>query len=185
MNRWISKLGRAGAALLVVAAVLVPAGGASAADEVDGPWYIVSSAAGNRCLDVPAQSGGGNGTTLQVWDCYPPSQTNQMWWRRWRTSNTFELISAANGRCLDAPAQWGGADGKPIQLWDCYPPSQTNQMWRLMAPTVGWRLQSVGYSKVVQAGPGQGNQNGTGVQSWYLDTGNLNQAWTLKSPNGF
>ncbi|MFF5235172.1 RICIN domain-containing protein [Dactylosporangium sp. NPDC000521] len=135
MNRWISKLGRAGAALLVITAVLVPAGGASAADEVDGPWYIVSSAAGNRCLDVPAQSGGGNGTTLQVWDCYPPSQTNQM--------------------------------------------------WRLMAPTVGWRLQSVGYSKVVQAGPGQGNQNGTGVQSWYLDTGNLNQAWTLKSPNEF
>ena len=184
MSHWTRKLARAGAGLAVVAAMLAPAGGASAAVRTDGPWYLVNRANG-RCLDVPAQSGGVNGSRMQLWDCYPPSQTNQMWWRRWRSSNTFELISVASRRCLDAPAQSGGADGTPMQLWDCYPPNQTNQMWRMLSTPTGWHLQNVKFAKVLDAEAGGLNRNGTKIQLWYLRTANTNQGWELRAPNAF
>ncbi|WP_117208536.1 RICIN domain-containing protein [Allorhizocola rhizosphaerae] len=171
------KLARTATALAVFVAVLSPATSASADGEVDGPWYIVHSASG-RCLDSPAEWGGVNGTPMQLWDCYPPTQYNQMWRRRWRSLTSFELINVASGRCLDAPAEFAGGDGTKIQVWDCYPPNQTNQMWRLMA---GGRLQNVGFSKVIQPDPGRQNQNGTWLQSWNLDTSNFNQVWQLRS----
>jgi len=174
MNRWNRKMARTATALAVFAAVLVPATSASADD---GPWYIVQVSTG-RCLDAPAQWGGVNGTPMQLWDCYPPSQYNQMWTRRVRADGTFDLVNVASQRCLDAPAQWAGADGSPIQLWDCYPPSQTNQLWRMMA---GGRLQNVKFSKVIQPALGQGNQNGNRIESWYLNTSDPSQVWELRS----
>jgi D-alanyl-D-alanine dipeptidase len=186
MNRCLRTVTRAALVLVALAAGLtVPATGAYAnyspqpGDE--GPYYIVN-AANHRCLDAAAQSNGVNGTRVQIWDCYPPTQHNQMWYVHWLTDYDFELINDASGTCLDAPAQWGGIDGTPLQIWECYPPTQYNQMWRQHPTPNGSWIQGDQSHRVLDAAR---NSNGSTVQLLYLDAGIPAELWTFKKPNQF
>lgn len=173
-------------AMLAVAAfgVVVSAGTAHAEDEV---VYIVNRA-NNRCLDAAAQWNGQNATPIQLWDCYPPTQYNQMWRIHWVGNTTFQLISVAGGRCLDA-TNLGTADGTRLQLWDCLGPNQTNQIWKALATnTPGhWWIMGQHSSKVVDADAGQIGSNGTPVQLWHLigDEAQTNQRWAFKHAEDF
>jgi hypothetical protein len=180
---------RIGIILAVLAAALVvPDNNAMAASQ-DGPYYLVNQANG-RCLDAAAQYNGANGTPIQLWDCYPPSQTNQMWYRVWVDDYHFQLVSAVAGnRCLDAYSMHI-TNGTPLQLWDCLGPNQGNQIWSIRYTDVAgiysiWGLAS---SRVVDADAGRGglNSNGTKVQLWdYIGGAQTNQRWRLVTPNGF
>ncbi|MEV0272457.1 RICIN domain-containing protein [Hamadaea sp. NPDC050747] len=181
MNRWIRSVTRAGLGLVTLAASLVMPATAASANYVPaagdwGPYYIVNNA-NHRCLDAAAQGNGANGTRIQIWDCYPPTQHNQMWYLHWLTDDSFEVINDASGTCLDAPAQWGGVDGTPLQLWDCYPPTQYNQMWSLKSmPDGGRRIQGVQSNRALYPA---GDGNGSTVQLLYVETTDLRESWTL------
>ncbi len=135
MNRCIRTLSRAGLGLVALAATLVvPATAASAnyspqpGDE--GPFYIVN-VANNRCLDAAAQGQGANGTRVQIWDCYPPTQYNQMW-RLHPTAQGSWIQGDQSHRVLDAAQNGNGStvqllyldSGIPGELWTLKSPNQ-------------------------------------------------------------
>ncbi|CCH31729.1 RICIN domain-containing protein [Actinosynnema sp. NPDC047251] len=169
---------------VAVFSAVIPAGTALADDEV---VYIVSRA-NNRCLDATAQWNGVNGTPIQLWDCYPPTQYNQMWRIHWVSDYEFQLIGVASGRCLDATGM-GTAAGTRLQLWDCLGPNQRNQIWKsLSTNTPGYRwIMGQHSAKVVDAVANQTGSNGTPVQLWHLigDETQTNQRWAFKRPGDF
>jgi Ricin-type beta-trefoil lectin domain len=153
----------------------------------DDVVYIVNLGSG-RCLDATAQWNGVNGTPIQLWDCYPPAQYNQMWRIHWLTDYDFQLINVASGRCLDAK-DWGTIDGTKLQLWDCYGLANTNQIWHaLLTNTPGARwLQEQHSFKVADADARQIGHNGTPVQLWHLigDEAQTNQRWIFRHADEF
>lgn len=169
------------AATVAVLAALIPAGQASAADDV---VYIVNRA-GNKCLDAAAQGNGANGTPIQLWDCYPPTQYNQMWRVHWLTEYDFQLINVGSGTCL---TPWGTTDGTRLQLWDCLS-NYTNQVWHSQytnTPGYVWLTEQKSF-KVLDAAAQYNSVNGTPVQIWYRigDEAQTNQRWIFKHASDF
>jgi hypothetical protein len=169
-------------------AVTVHPGRASAA--TIGPWYgpfeFTNNTSG-RCLDAAATGQGANGTPVQLWDCYPPAQTNQMWYLvlvrdTARYGDAYQLRSLDGGRCLDAAAQDGGQNGAHIQLWDCLGANQLNQLWWVYRNSTSspYIIENVASHRVLDAAAQYGGVNGTPVQLWD-DLGDFqyNQRWTM------
>ncbi|MEV6871619.1 RICIN domain-containing protein [Amycolatopsis sp. NPDC051128] len=101
-----------------------------------GELYQIVNLESSRCLDATAEWGGVNGTPIQLWDCYGPGQTNQLWYIRWHDPGftIYTIESVAFHRLLDAKAEQLCCPHTPIQLWDDYGPGQTNQRWNILAP---------------------------------------------------
>lgn len=165
---------------VIAFSVVAGAGTAHAEDDV---VYIVSRA-NNRCLDAPAEWNGANYTPIQLWDCYPPTQYNQMWRVHWVDNYHFQLINVAAGRCLWAPDR---NDGTRIRLLDCG--SSLTQVWKsLSTNTPGYRwIMGQDSAKVLDADARTTGSNGTPVQLWYQigPETQTNQRWTFKHAGDF
>jgi hypothetical protein len=138
-----------------------------------------------RCLDTDSNGNGNNGTRVQIWDCYPPSQGQEMWALRPVSGyggSAYQLVNQAGGRCLDAPAERGGTNGSPLQLWDCYTPAPANQVWYVYhnGSTAPYIIRSARTGRVLDADYWWGGVNGTPIQlcNGYGD-GQTNQRWTV------
>ncbi|MFF3115485.1 RICIN domain-containing protein [Kitasatospora sp. NPDC057904] len=102
-------------------------------DSPQGAYYELVNAESGRCLDAAWQDIGGNGTKMQLWDCYGVGQSNQLW-KFTRATNdplVYNLTVQANGRCLDGAYEEIYYNHGKTQLWDCYGPGQVNQLWRI------------------------------------------------------
>lgn len=163
-----------------------------------GPWYgpyEFTSNDGGRCLDAAAQGNGANGTPIQLWDCYPPSQANQMWYLRLVTDTrysgqVYQIRSYAYpNQCVDANlGNGGGGNSTPIQLWQCLTGDWWNQLWRYTCTTqaqnpegtwypTGCSFESLDFpGQVLDADWGYICCNGTHIQLW-KDLGHANQRW--------
>ncbi|SCG64634.1 Ricin-type beta-trefoil lectin domain-containing protein [Micromonospora siamensis] len=129
---------------------------------------IVGQGSG-RCVDI-AGNPGGDGTPVQLWDCWSGA-TNQRWTR---TGSTF--VNPATGKCLDVS---GGstANGAKVQLWTCNGSGAQN--WQVNANGTITNPQS---GKCLDAA-GQGTANGTGIQIYACYGGGgtqANQVWSLR-----
>jgi hypothetical protein len=154
--------------------------------------WVFKTVQNGRCLDADSNGNGLNGTHVQIWDCYPPSQRQEMWALRPVLSgyggSAYQLVNQAGGRCLDAPAQRGGTNGTPLQLWDCFIPSSpsvrvpANQVWYVSrnSSTAPYIIKSAWTWRVLDADYWWGGVNGTPIQLWddYGD-GQTNQRWTV------
>ena len=99
-------------------------------------YQIVNRASG-RCLDANAGWGGGNGTPVQLWDCYGTGQLNQIWYVYQDGDYLdYTIMSKQYGRVLDAAWEYGGLNGSYIQLWDYYGSGQLNQRWRWLCQAI-------------------------------------------------
>jgi len=173
-------------AVLALAVCGALAAAAPAHASTDDVVYVVNLSSG-RCLDAPAQANTA-GTPVQLWDCYPPTQYNQMWRVHWLTDNSFQLRNVASDLCLDS-RDWGTAEGTVLQLWPCYDVTHTNQLWKKLSTATpnAWWLQEQHSYKVADAVWQQIGRNGTRVQLWYLigDETQKNQRWVFKHANEF
>lgn len=183
----VKKMGAVVALLLAM--VVVPAAPAYAEDEV---VYIVNLA-GNRCLDAPAEWNGENRSPIQLWECYPPTQYNQMWRIRKvgsEATSPFQLINVASGRCLDV-RDWGTVEGVPVQLYNCFPDAEnhSNQLWNLHTSSTpgGYVLRGRHSSQVLDADAHRAAGNGAAVQIWYYYSTptQLNQRWVFRRADEF
>ncbi|WP_117213082.1 RICIN domain-containing protein [Allorhizocola rhizosphaerae] len=157
---------------------------ASAATQQEQSSRILNEL-GHRCLDAAWEGIGGNGTRVQLWDCYGPGQLNQQWYFRNPDPSdplATQIVNKASGRCLDATYQSGGVNGTPLQLWDCYGPGQLNQIWYLdyAHPYVNMIIRSKMYRRVADAAWQWQGANGTPVQLWdFYGVDRTNQRWGL------
>ncbi|MET8764458.1 RICIN domain-containing protein [Lentzea sp. NPDC004782] len=152
--------------LAATAALVLVLVSGTAARAAEDPVYI-TSVAGGRCLDAAARYNGANGTPIQLWDCYPPTQYNQMWRVHWLTDWDFQLINVASGRCLEAK-DWSTVSGTRLQLWDCFGLSNKNQIWHAQStntPGAVWLVEQHSF-KVLDAAAQYNGANGTPVQLW-------------------
>jgi hypothetical protein len=174
---------RFAAAVVVTLATLlgVAATPAQAADQA----IVLRNAATGRCLDASSNGYGLNGTPIQLWDCYPPTQYNEMWYQHlFQTSqygSVYQLRSVAGGRCIDIP-NWNAQNGVQLQLWDCGDVTVLAQLWWIYrnSSTGAYTIQSVLNPRlVIDADYWSLGGNGTKVQVWdnYGD-GQMNQRWT-------
>ena len=136
----------------------------------------VVSVAGSKCMDVAGNDTGGNGATVQVWDCVAGAQDQQ-----WTLQSDGTLRTL--GQCLDISG--GGTTATtPVDLWACN--GQPNQVWTpqpngsLVNPQSGLCLDV----------PGDNSTNGTPLQI-YTCLGNANQqiavpgwAASISAPGG-
>jgi hypothetical protein len=130
---------------------------------VDG-WIIVLQF--NRCLDADA-NGGGNGTTVQLWDCWGGQNQN---WIMLEDNSIYN--SQFDTKCLDADNSYGGGNGTKVQLWDCN--GQPNQKWNF---TLDGNLVNQQFSsQCLDADNTYYGGNGTKVQIWGCWNG-PNQKW--------
>lgn len=113
--------------VVVALGVVAPSSAAAAVDY--GPYDITNNATG-QCLDADANYIGGNGTPVQLWDCYGTGQLNQIWYVYQDGYHNYTFKNKASSRVLDADANYLGMNGTPVQLWDNYGEGQTNQRWR-------------------------------------------------------
>jgi hypothetical protein len=58
----------------------------------------IRTGANGKCLDADNRFGGGNNTTIQMWDCLGPGQRNQFWWLV-DNGDSLLLVSNLDGRC--------------------------------------------------------------------------------------
>jgi hypothetical protein len=77
-----------------------------------------------RCLDADANTIGGNGTKVQLWDCNGQSQ---QYWALTPSGQGYQIKNLRSGRCLDADTNTAGHNGGRVQLWDCN--GQPQQQW--------------------------------------------------------
>lgn len=137
-----------------------------------------------RCLDGRWQEIAGNGTRVQLWDCYGPRQTNQRWYLVWSAQRgAYQIKNLYNNRCLDARLQGIPHNGTQIQLWDCYGPRQTNQYWRFVRigslPGV-YQIKSLSNGRCLDGAWEGIAANGTKAQLWdCYGLRQRNQLWRL------
>jgi hypothetical protein len=174
------------------------AGGVSARHEkspdgvraVYGPFNVRAQNS-NKCLDVRGGTGAtGDGSPVQIWDCYGAAQTNQQWYFQ-DTGDPFvyNLIVRHSGRCLDIAGGTGAVyNGNIAQQWGCLGYYQTNQKWLLSEYTVDgrtiYKLNAMHSGKCLDVTGGTGAiNNGTQVQQWdCLGDAQTNQRWYLTTP---
>jgi hypothetical protein len=118
----------------------------------------------NRCLDADA-GGGGNGTTVQLWDCWGG------WNQAWSFDSDNSIFSHFSARCLDADTSGNGANGSKVQLWDCN--GGANQKWTL---TLNGNLENQQFQGQCLDADDTNGGNGTVVQLWGCWNG-PNQKW--------
>jgi hypothetical protein len=125
----------------------------------------ITSAASNRCLDVPNQSTT-DGTQLQIYDCW--TGANQGW-----TYNNGEIsvYSGGSKKCLDASGG-GTANGTAAIIWTCH--GGANQKWNRNSNGTITNAASGLCLDVA----GAATANGTKVQLWAC-SGGSNQRWTF------
>ena len=139
------------------------------------PKEIRSTVSPNRCLDADAGTIGGNGTRVQLWDCW--GGRNQDW--SFDISQTGEgfppagIINTQGQRCLDADPATIGANGGRVYLWDCW--RGPNQKWT-DSDVLIWNAQG---DRCLDADTGTIGRNGTRVQLWQCWRG-WNQRWRQK-----
>ena len=147
-----------------------------------GPYQLRSSF-NSRCLDADTNTIGGNGTKVQLWDCYGAGQLNQYWYfETTGTTGLYRIRSRYNSRCLDADSNTIGDDGTKVQLWDCLGGGQYNQYWRLSSTGFAgvYRITSYYNGRCLDADYGTIADNGTRVQLWdCLGDNQYNQDWTF------
>jgi Ricin-type beta-trefoil lectin domain-like len=140
------------------------------------PREIRSTASPNRCLDADTATIGGNGTKVQLWDCW--GGQNQ----QWLINRHGTIVNAQSRRRLDADLGTIGANGTKVQLWDClggknqnwffnisqigegFPPAEISNLQGFPTNTLDADLATIGI-------------NGTKVQLWQSWNG-PNQQWT-------
>jgi Ricin-type beta-trefoil lectin domain-like len=83
--------------------------------------YQIRVLQSGRCLDADTGSIGGNGTKVQLWDCW--GGKNQSW----AVNSDGTIVNLQSGRCLDADTGTIGNNGTNVQLWDCG--GAQNQVW--------------------------------------------------------
>src|SRR6516165_4934938 len=98
-------------AVLLIAAMALNTYAARAQYQPNDGWIAVLQF--NRCLDADA-GGGGNGTKVQLWDCW--GGANQRWVINYDNSIVNSQFAT---KCLDADNSDGGGNGTKVQLWDC------------------------------------------------------------------
>jgi Ricin-type beta-trefoil lectin domain-like len=81
----------------------------------------------NKCVDVTGGSSN-NGAWLQAWDCYGPSQSNQIWQRVLVSGNWYAFIAKHSGKCADV-SEVSQKNGARLHQWDCH--WGGNQQWDL------------------------------------------------------
>ena len=130
----------------------------------------------NRCLDADA-GGGGNGTTVQLWDCW--GGANQNWVMSYDNSILNMQFST---KCLDADTSGNGANGTKVQLWDCN--GGPNQKWNF---TLDGTLVNQQFSKCLDADLGSIQGNGTIMRIWdcSMNAPQPNQKWWAAVQSGF
>jgi non-reducing end alpha-L-arabinofuranosidase len=118
---------------------------------------------GGKCVDVLGDDTGGDGASVNLWDCQSWA-VDQHW-----THNSDNSLSTL-GRCLDINGN-GTGQGTPVELWDCN--GVGGQKWvqqadgSLRNPQSGRCLDS----------PGGATANGTRLQIWDCN-GTAAQVWT-------
>jgi len=81
----------------------------------NGNYKITMASATNKCVDMP--TGGGNGTRLQMYDCW--GGTNQQWQiTPGSLYGTYTIKNASNGLCIDEPAG-ATSSGMQMQVYSC------------------------------------------------------------------
>jgi hypothetical protein len=154
------------------------------------PREIRSMVFPNRCLDADTGTIAGNGTKVQLWDCWGgPNQ-------KWLIKHDGTIVNAQSGRCLDADTGTIGGNGTKVQLWDCaggpveagVAVKAPNQYWfgidlnayydGNFPPTEMSNLQS---HRCLDADLPTITGNGTKVQLWDC-WGGQNQKWTNYNP---
>ncbi|THV36431.1 endo-1,4-beta-xylanase [Glycomyces buryatensis] len=126
----------------------------------------VTSAASNRCLDVPNQSTT-NGTQVQIYDCW--TGANQQWTHT--DAGELSVYSGGTRKCLDANGG-GTANGTTAIIWSCH--GGANQRWNLNSNGSVTNAQSGLCLDVA----GASTANGALVQLWTCH-GGTNQRWNL------
>jgi Ricin-type beta-trefoil lectin domain/Ricin-type beta-trefoil lectin domain-like len=115
---------------------------------------------------TPMRAGGGNGTKVQLWDCW--GGENQ----RWVINYDNSIVNAQFAtKCLDADYSDGGGNGTKVQLWDCN--GGPNQKWNF---TLDGNLVNQQFSSQCLDADSNNGGNGTKVQIWGCWNG-PNQKW--------
>jgi hypothetical protein len=121
---------------VVLAVALLSAGPASAGDRTVSPQRAATPAVqtgsyrnlvnedSGRCLDADANTIGGNGTKVQLWDC---NGQTQQYWLLTPSGQGYQIKNERSGRCLDADTNTAGSNGGRVQLWDCN--GKPQQQW--------------------------------------------------------
>jgi len=125
----------------------------------------ITSAASNRCLDVPNQSTT-DGTQLQIYDCW--TGANQQWTY---SNGEISVYDGGTRKCLDASGG-GTANGTAAIIWTCH--GGSNQKWNRNSNGTITNAASGLCLDVA----GAATANGTKVQLWAC-TGATNQRWTF------
>ncbi|MEU8639649.1 trypsin-like serine protease [Amycolatopsis sp. NPDC048633] len=139
---------------------------------------IVGKASG-QCLDQDWSNGQAH-PTLNAWQCWTPSETNQQWKVTWVSGDTVSIVNARSGECLDQ--DYTGQQPHPtVNVWQCWTPLGANQTW-----TVRPHYED-GTVSLVNKRSGQcldqdytGQQPHPAVNAWQCwDPATANQRWIL------
>lgn len=109
--------------LLVVSVAAVPA-------HADGTWRNLVSRWSNKCVDMRAQDGTGNGVLAQQWNCTGTQE--QQFAPIFTGSGYFLLVNQRSSRCL-RPSGGTSLDGALIEQWDC-DANDPSQQWQSIDP---------------------------------------------------
>jgi len=159
-NNATGFLRRIAIAMLVMAAGAWTAGSDALAQAIE-----IHSDVSGRCLDADTATIGGNGTKVQLWDCW--GGQNQ----KWQVNTDGTLVNAQSQRCLDADTATILGNGTKMQLWDCW--GGRNQKWQVNADGTLVNAQS---QRCLDADTATIGGNGTKIQLWQC-WGGQNQEW--------
>jgi hypothetical protein len=135
--------------------------------------YQIRVLQSGRCLDADTGSIGGNGTKVQLWDCW--GGQNQSW----SVNSDGTIVNLQSGRCLDADTGSIGSNGTKVQLWDCWGGQNQKWVWPGFAPSTGPSgsdNHNVQSGRCLDADTGPIDSDGTNVQLWDCG-GGQNQVW--------
>lgn len=153
--------------------VQLPPGWTFTSSSGDFLSYQIRVLQSGRCLDADTGSIGGNGTKVQLWDCWGgPNQS-------WSVNSDGTIVNLQSARCLDADTGNIGSNGTKVQLWDCTGGQNQKWVWPGFAPSTGpggSDNRNVQSGRCLDADTGTIGSNGTNVQLWDCG-GGQNQVW--------
>jgi len=156
--------------------------------------YVLTNVASSTTMDLSSGSNG-NGTPVQGWQQLSfdnVSAFDQFWFIQPVVgASTFTLYNLKSGTVLEL-SNGSSADGTQAQgfvrITDPSDPAIHNQEWDIvpLPGGVAFRLINVRSGTSLDLSNG-GSSNGTKIQGWQTQEGNLNQEWILQhrtSPQG-
>jgi hypothetical protein len=170
----------------MLAASVLAAAAARAAELPEGP-YTVRSAASGKCLDL-SQASAADGQAVLLWECH--GGTNQSWYLETAAAGDkqgWTLRSALDrGKCLDVAAR-GGA-GTQLIVWSCSGGDNQTFLTALAHRDPeghDWLTVSAAFNGLCLDVQGGASDNGTPIIVWTCSAAAgapaaPNQLWSLR-----